>query len=164
MSIKQSNVVQYKGNKAAGAIIYSLDTNKFLLARRGPNCDNPLVWGPLGGGVEAGESPEGALKRELWEEAEFNSKIKLVKLGNDINGTFEYITYLGFVAKEFVPILNAENTEYKWFLDTEMIPLDSHLKFKAFWKLNSTRILVEELVGRHNYLYNQSLKSKEFLL
>lgn len=162
--IKQSTNIQYKGNKAAGAVIYSIDTNKFLLGKRGATSDNPNVWCCFGGGVEAGESPEGALKRELWEETGFNSNIKLIKLGNDIQGTFEYITYIGFVAKEFIPILNAENSDYQWFEQSEMLPKNSHPKFESFWKLNSTRILINELVDRQNYFYNQSLKSKKFLL
>lgn len=165
MSIRPANVVQYRGNKAAGAVIYALDTKKFLIAKRGPDGDSPNTWCVLGGGVEAGESIEGALRRELWEEIQFRSPITLVRLGNDISGTFEYITYLGFVRNEFIPVLNEENSDFRWLSLDEMIPDDTwHAKFREFWLKSETSTQVNELVDRYDYLYNQSLKKKELML
>ena len=49
-----------------GAVIKS--NNKILCAQRGPGKSLPYLWEFPGGKIEAGETPEQALSRELQEE------------------------------------------------------------------------------------------------
>ncbi|MFH0892177.1 MAG: NUDIX domain-containing protein [Candidatus Falkowbacteria bacterium] len=54
----------------AKAFIINSKDNKFLLVLRDnvPNIPNPNCWSLLGGGIEQGEKPVDALKREILEE------------------------------------------------------------------------------------------------
>lgn len=52
-----------------------LRNGKILLAQRGPQGDQPGLWEFPGGKVDAGESQQRALKRELWEELAIDADI-----------------------------------------------------------------------------------------
>lgn len=60
-------------NDAVAAII-TLEDGRFLMQLRDdkPDIWYPGYWGCFGGAVDRGETPEQALKRELFEELEFN--------------------------------------------------------------------------------------------
>lgn len=61
MKIKNGAKVFIK-NKKTGEFLFFLRDNK-------PDIPNPNRWGMLGGGIEDGELPEEALKREVGEES-----------------------------------------------------------------------------------------------
>jgi 8-oxo-dGTP pyrophosphatase MutT (NUDIX family) len=80
-------------NIGCGALIYSKSTGRYLFLLRNQK-RHAGSWGLVGGGVESGETPAQALRRE--------------------NKNFEYHTYLVTVDCEFVPQLNDEHRGYAW--------------------------------------------------
>ena len=65
-------------NHTVKAVIYSKDKILLQLRDQKPNIFYPGVWGLFGGGVDDGEKPIDALKRELLEE--IGLEIKSAKL------------------------------------------------------------------------------------
>ena len=56
--------------KVSTLMLYDKDS-KVLLQHRSKNAKRlPNYWGAFGGGIEEGETPEEALRRELLEEIE----------------------------------------------------------------------------------------------
>ncbi|MCH8570047.1 (deoxy)nucleoside triphosphate pyrophosphohydrolase [Nesterenkonia sp. AY15] len=67
-----------------GAVI--VDSGKILCAQRGPEGSLPDMWEFPGGKIEPGESPRGALQREIAEELECT-----VEVGEKVTTTtYEY--------------------------------------------------------------------------
>ena len=64
------------GRAAAGALVVSEVTGRFLIARRAEGTLQPGTWGTWGGAIDAGETALDAVVRELQEEAEFASEAK----------------------------------------------------------------------------------------
>ena len=99
----------------SGALIYSLNTKRFLFLHRsrGKRKD---CWGLVGGTNEEKESPWDALRREIVEEIGDVSIKKAIPLetfvSNDEN--FSFHTYLCLVEEEFLPTLNEEHNGYAW--------------------------------------------------
>lgn len=99
----------------SGALIYSLDTNRFLFLHRA-NGKQKHLWGLVGGGTENGETPFEGLKREIVEEIGEISIKKTIPLESFISNDskFYFHTYLCIVEKEFMPFLNSEHNGYAW--------------------------------------------------
>jgi 8-oxo-dGTP pyrophosphatase MutT (NUDIX family) len=78
MSMTNSSpITAYKNNErpsVALAILYR--ENQFLLQLRDniPNILYPGYWGLFGGHIEIGEDPTEAVKREVWEEIDYQLK------------------------------------------------------------------------------------------
>jgi len=100
----------------SGALLYSLDTKRFLFLHRAGG-KTAGSWGLVGGGTEDGETPFEGLQREIAEE--IGSTTEIVKtmpletfVSND--SKFNFHTYLIVVKHEFMPTLNDEHDGYAW--------------------------------------------------
>ena len=91
-------------------IIFYDELGRVLLHNRD---DAPEYWALLGGGIEDGESPTEAIRRELWEE-----------LGFEVPETNNLILYL----KTFTKVLNEEKQEVELHLFESKFPGFSALK------------------------------------
>lgn len=108
-------------------MIINKNTNDILLLKRSKISTFSGYWTFLSGGIEKGESPLDALKREIIEEIVVNpNKIsfKFFKTYNDTNSI--YNVFIGEVDNDFKCLLNDENEEYGWFninnLPTPLFP------------------------------------------
>lgn len=108
--------------KNAVAIIVN-DDNKFLLLKRS---DDPKIWQPskwalVGGGIEKGESPEEAVKREIKEEIglEIDKFIKTFSIQRH-KDSVEHIFACRHNGEPTDITLNEENSNYGWFDTKEM--------------------------------------------
>lgn len=106
-----------------GAVI--IEGEKILCAQRGPTKALPFKWEFPGGKIEAGESPQEALQREISEEMHCK-----IQIGEQIDYTaYEYdfgIVHLKtFCCKliEGSPILT-EHVLIKWLYPHELASLD----------------------------------------
>jgi 8-oxo-dGTP pyrophosphatase MutT (NUDIX family) len=100
--------------RAAGVLIKSIQTNRYLFVQRGDHVKQARTWAGFGGEIDPGETPEDAIIRELEEEAGFTNAVKLKKVYTFVNGGFTYHNYIGTVWNEFEPKLNWENMAYIW--------------------------------------------------
>ena len=112
---------------SAGIMIINRNTNNILLLKRSKTSTFSGYWTFLSGGMNKGESPIDAIKREIIEEIVVNpNKIsfKFFKTYNDTNSI--YNVFIGEVDNEFKCLLNDENEEYGWFninnLPTPLFP------------------------------------------
>lgn len=125
-----------------GALIYSRATKRYLFLLRNQK-RHAGSWGLVGGGVEAGESPVEALRREIVEEIGPTDIEKIIPLEKFTahNTNFEYHTYLLVVADEFVPQLNDEHRGYAWTAISDH-PKPLH---PGVWRTFSFRSIVDKI-------------------
>lgn len=125
-----------------GALIYSRATKRYLFLLRNQK-RHAGSWGLVGGGVEPGESPVEALRREIVEEIGFIDVEKIIPLEKFTadNTNFEYHTYLLVVADEFVPQLNDEHRGYAW------TAINDHPKplHPGVWRTFSFRSIINKI-------------------
>ena len=113
--------------KNAVAIIVNND-NKILLLKRS---DDPKIWQPskwalVGGGIEKGEKPEEAVKREIKEEIglEIDKFIKTFSIQRH-KDSVEHIFACRYSGEPTDITLNEENTKYGWYDTKEIDFLDT---------------------------------------
>ncbi len=125
-----------------GALIYSLQTKRYLFLLRNQK-RHAGSWGLVGGGVDLGESPIEALRREIVEEVGEIAIQKIIPLEKFTaeNTNFEYHTYLLTVEQEFVPQLNDEHRGYAW------TSIDDHPKplHPGVWRTFSFKSVIDKI-------------------
>tara|TARA_B110000503_G_scaffold142334_1_gene238788 strand:+ start:3800 stop:4276 length:477 start_codon:yes stop_codon:yes gene_type:complete len=99
----------------SGAIVYALNTKRFLFLHR-VNGRSGNLWGLVGGTNEGCETPWEGLKREIFEEIGVISIKKTMPLETFVSNDsrFHFHTYLCVVQEEFMPVLNDEHDGYAW--------------------------------------------------
>jgi ADP-ribose pyrophosphatase YjhB (NUDIX family) len=105
------------------------------------------VWGTFGGGVDEGESLEGALKRELFEEGGYTGPMVTQPLYVycDQKTGFRYFNHLAIVPKQFDPVLNFETSEVSWFT-WPSAPSPLHPGVKTLFADPASRIVIESVL------------------
>ncbi|MCR9014008.1 (deoxy)nucleoside triphosphate pyrophosphohydrolase [Aquiflexum gelatinilyticum] len=106
------------------AIIH--DKGKILVAQRSENMDLPLKWEFPGGKIEADESPEACLKREIKEELNLRIEVKKAFKSN-------FHSYAGGKEIELIPFLCGyisghlivkEHQQIRWIEPENLLILD----------------------------------------
>jgi 8-oxo-dGTP diphosphatase len=102
-----------------------IENGKILCAQRGPAKSLPLKWEFPGGKIEAGESPQEALRREIKEEMECE-----IEVGEQVeHSVYEYdfgIVHLTTFICQVVqggPVLT-EHVAIKWLSPEDLTLLD----------------------------------------
>lgn len=105
------------GAQGAGCIFLAKDTGRIGIVHRGPDIQQPLTWGTIGGAIDPAEDPETAVVRECEEEVGYSRQPgdELVPLDVFVSGTFRYTTFLYVVETEFEAQLNWEAIAFRWF-------------------------------------------------
>lgn len=111
-----------KMGRVSLTIIFN-NENKILLLKRSKSTNwCPNCWALVGGKIEANESPEEGLVREVKEETQIDLvKYKLKKIIK-FDNILEYL-YISKVDNDKVQ-LNGEHSEYKWYSLNEIKTLD----------------------------------------
>jgi 8-oxo-dGTP diphosphatase len=108
---------------AALCILFNTDKNVLLVQRSNKDSWMPGKWGFVGGGIEEGETPEDAVKRECMEEISINpSYVKLKFIRTDDKGTRCHM-FFGLTKNTDVK-LNTEHQNYKWCTVDEIKDMD----------------------------------------
>lgn len=127
-----------KNIHVVGAVI--IENGKILCAQRGPDKAMPLKWEFPGGKIEAGESPQEALRREIVEEMQCE-----IEIGDQVEHTvYEYdfgIVHLTTFYCKLIrgrPVLT-EHASMKWLSPDKLKSLDwAPADLPAIEKLSST--------------------------
>jgi 8-oxo-dGTP pyrophosphatase MutT (NUDIX family) len=113
--------------KNAVAVIVNND-NKILLLKRANIKEMwmPGKWGLVGGGIEKGETPEKACKREISEETglDVSKFIKSFSIQRK-SDSIEHVFACRYKGEPTDVVLNEENTNYGWYDTSEMKYLDT---------------------------------------
>jgi 8-oxo-dGTP pyrophosphatase MutT (NUDIX family) len=110
--------------RASGIFFYSTTTDRFLFLLR-TDSKNPS-WSIPGGTIDEGETLFDGLKRECFEEMEFDiENLKLIPIQKFTNNNFVYHTFFCEVEHEFIPLLNYEHVGYAW-VGKEQYPKPLH--------------------------------------
>jgi 8-oxo-dGTP pyrophosphatase MutT (NUDIX family) len=105
---------------AAGVLIKCEKTERVFLVLRN---DKVPVWALVSGGVEEGENPLDALKREMMEELFVragNIQFNHVNTEQIPAKNMEFHYYEGLTNSEFNAILDHENLDWGWYLKDKL--------------------------------------------
>jgi 8-oxo-dGTP pyrophosphatase MutT (NUDIX family) len=103
------------GDQAAGSLIMSHTTDRFLIAHRSLHVKEPGTWGTWGGAIDKGEDPEVAARREIKEETGYVGLFTMLPMYVFVSDTgFRYSNFLVVVKDEFKPQLNWETQGFRW--------------------------------------------------
>jgi dATP pyrophosphohydrolase len=91
---------------------------EYLVALRSP--ERHGYWNPIAGGVEEGESPDAAARRELVEEAGLEAPARFEEIPLDLSYVrpeglrVRMHAFLAEAPAGFEPVLNEEHVEFRW--------------------------------------------------
>jgi len=158
-------------NFAAGIFPFCISTGRFLIAKRGPNINNPNVWTNFGGKSESGETPIQTAIREFREESGYKGSVKAIKSSptkNPKDGLVFY-NYIGIIPKEFTPTTigkktidgDVEVSKCKWVNIEELYQLNPSILHPGFYRyLNVAQSQINKLSNKAITMeLNQSIKS-----
>ena len=110
---------------------------KFLVVKRSEENSTPGKWSTVSGGIEAGETPEEAAVRELFEETGLEAEVEKTGeyyIGQGENGVWRLEPILMRYTGGEID-LNWELSEHRWIKPEEVEDLDTIGKLKGFDKL-----------------------------
>lgn len=110
---------------AAGCMILSRRTGRFLFCRRPDDASAGGRWSLWGGKKEDGESPSQTAKREVEEETGFKFDSYPDHIHRMTTPGFRYDTFLMVVDDEFMPKSTPESDGYAW-APLEGVPKPMH--------------------------------------
>jgi 8-oxo-dGTP pyrophosphatase MutT (NUDIX family) len=113
--------------RGCGALIYAHSSRRYLFLLRNSG-KFPNTWGLVGCKIEADESIQNGLIREISEELGghvADAKIIPIDQYTSDSGIFVYHTFLIQVDEEFIPYLNQEHKGYCW-VTLEVLPKPLH--------------------------------------
>lgn len=143
-----SIVVADSRKQSVGAHVLALSTGRLLLGQRSKLVDEPGLWSTFGGGVDAGESHEEALYRELEEEAGFRGEFQTFDfLWTGDGPRVAYHNYLCVIEDEFTPVLNFETSTYLWF-EPSRFPRPLHFGVQKCYQQPEARALLLDWLRR----------------
>lgn len=99
-------------------VLFSLSSQKYLIVRRDQNQSGAGFWEFPGGKVEAGETPEHALQREIQEE--LNVSIEVTKLRFLSTNLHHYkaksisISFYLYEVPHEVPLVLVDHDDFSW--------------------------------------------------
>src|SRR5262249_31342715 len=103
---------------AAAGIMFRTPDGCALFLRRGADGDHAGEWCLPGGGIEQGETAEGAARREATEETKAEMFLEVGPLQLlDRRTSDEGVDYSPFVqpiTDQFLPTLNSEHSAFAW--------------------------------------------------
>jgi 8-oxo-dGTP pyrophosphatase MutT (NUDIX family) len=117
-----------ESGQGAGALLQAKDTGRFLLLLRSETGDHAGEWCNGGGGVEPGESPDEAVRREYDEETGYGEDMPcdLHYIGEQTAAdNFRFHNFIGVIPTEYSPVLNDEHTDHQW-VEWEDFPENTH--------------------------------------
>ena len=115
-----------KTEKTAWVIMFT--ENKLILGKRAPSVRNPNLWNFFGGHVDAGETPEEAAVRELYEEV----KVKANKSDLKLISTIGNATYFSYRVNGIQGKTTSEVSKISLFKLTDL-PNNLHSKTENFF-------------------------------
>lgn len=126
------------GKQGAGVLCIAENTGRILLLKRSSEVQEPGTWGIPGGASEGKQSPIVTAKKELREETRYKGPIELHKSFVYRSGGFQFHNFIGYVPKEFRPVLDWENDRWGWF-SFDKLPSPLHFGVKALLQRGDMR-------------------------
>lgn len=128
---------------AAGLLIRHTDnegTHRFLMQKRAPWVDHGGTWSIPGGAIDAGETPEEGVHREVREEMGDTPSLKHVHTHTDDHGGWAYHTVVSQSPHPFIPHggEDDEADDHRWMTRHEIDDLghegELHPGFAKTWE------------------------------
>lgn len=119
------------------------EQSELLMLRRSDKTSHPHDWDYAGGGVDAGESPDDAARREVFEETGLViDSVQIISSyhGHHRNG-HEYVM-LGYIAQSSTSAvkLSWEHEAYEWMTIEAAMRLDMPAQYRAMLEMHAKTV------------------------